>query len=485
MDAVADRSGRAAGGGVCAGRPADVAVAVDDRAGAARLGAAPARAPMERRPTEPPAWQRLPRRGGGRAADVAVAVEDRAGAARLGAGSRSSSWRARAWRGRPGRRRAGRRPGPGRRVVRRGPPSRGAAARPGRPSAAAVEPAGGGLGGVRLQAAAQLVALGQRRGVGLLGHRQRAADGVQPDQVGVHRRRLGGHGSERRDVGYGEARGRARPRRRSGRRGHAAPRRGPRARRAGRCARASSWASARRFDAPTMRSRSARRGVVLQRAEQPADVGAPLGPGQSRRRPARRACPASALGGLVRRAGSRSTRSRTRSTEARSGRRRAGGRPPTGRRPAARAASGQRVGEPAGLGQRDGQRAAGAVRQPARRPRAVGVEPAPDQRGEALQLGRPDPAGVPGGHEQVVAVGDGLPERHREQHVAGERRPGPRRRGRPRRAGRARRLRCVAPGAEGLEVAQRVRRRPAPGRAGPGAVGAVVAAGRRDHGVRP
>ena len=138
------------------------------------------------------------------------------------AGCRQSrSWLAscvgRAWRrcsralpGRPGRPRGGRGPrtrsagSPVERLA--GPPLAGRRGPP-RPAVDRREARRlGGLGGVRLQLTLQLVALGQRRGVGVLRHRHRPADGVEPDQVGVHGVRVGRHRPERRHVGHGEPR---------------------------------------------------------------------------------------------------------------------------------------------------------------------------------------------------------------------------------------------------------------------------------------
>ncbi len=145
----------------------------------------------------------MPCAAAGRPADVAVPVEDGARAAGLGAGGRAS-WLAscggacavaavpRRCRGRPGRRRRGRGPGPGRPAPGR------ATRRPRRSSSARSASACCDRGEVRWSAALaayapsvslQLVALGQRRGVGVLRHRHRPADGVEPRQVGVHGRR--------------------------------------------------------------------------------------------------------------------------------------------------------------------------------------------------------------------------------------------------------------------------------------------------------
>ena len=123
----------------------------------------------------------------------------------------------------------------------------------------------------------------------------------------------------------------------------------------------------------------------------------------------------------------------------------------------------QGVGQPAGLGQRHRERAAAAGHAVAgggtgQARVEAGVEPAPDQRGEALALGRADPAGVPRGQQQVVAVGDGLPQRHRQQDVGGERLGVGRLQGRlvqPVQLGAA----LVAPRPERLEVVQRILRR--------------------------
>ena len=82
---------------------------------------------------------------------------------------------------------------------------------------------------------------------------------------------------------------------------------------------------------------------------------------------------------------------------------------------------GHRVGEAAGLGQRQREGAGGGGRQRAGGGPRFDVEPAPDQGGDALGLPGADPAVVEGDLEQVVPVGDRLPERHRDEHVAAER----------------------------------------------------------------
>ena len=149
---------------------------------------------------------------------------------------------------------------------------------------------------------------------------------------------------------------------------------------------------------------------------------------------------------------------------------------------------GEGVGQPAGLGQRHRQgsgRHLGCVpRGPGdRRARRRRVEPPPDQGREALQLGAAHPPGVPGRHEQVVPVGHGLPQRHREQQVAGVRRTVGRTEGRLVEHVELG-LALVAPGAQGLEVAQRLlgdeglAEPPGSGRCG----GAVR---HGDHGARP
>ena len=141
---------------------------------------------------------------------------------------------------------------------------------------------------------------------------------------------------------------------------------------------------------------------------------------------------------------------------------------PAARRPARRTAGRPRAARrPAPRPARGGAATSGGCRGPRR-----GVEPSPDEGRQPGQLGGADPPGVPGGHEQVVAVGDRLPQRHREQQVAGvgvRRRPrGPPRRGRRARPC-ARRARCPAPRGSAA--------RPAGTRAWPsrpGATGAVA-----------
>ena len=86
--------------------------------------------------------------------------------------------------------------------------------------------------------------------------------------------------------------------------------------------------------------------------------------------------------------------------------------------------AGERVAEPARLGQRDRER-------PRRRPgdrRAPGedggvegrVEAAVDQRRQAFALGLQHATATPDGEQQLEPVRDGLPERHRQRHVAGQ-----------------------------------------------------------------
>ena len=266
----------------------------------------------------------------------------------------------------------------------------------------------------------------------------------------------------------------------------AAPRASSSLRRA--LARSSSWAWARRLEAPTMRSRSARATSCSS---------GPSRPPTSAPREIRASTSAVRV----------SSRSSTDDTAARS---EAGSRSVEVADPFDRGAQrthprllvglgrveaqpgpqrgGEGVGQPAGLGQRDGQgsgRHLGAVAggPGCCRPRGRRIEPPPDQGREAGQLGGADPPAVPGRHEEVVPVGHGLPQRHREQQVAGVRRAVGRTEGRlveHVELGLAR----VTPGAQGLEVVQGVLRDeglaepPGGGRCG----GAV---GRGDHGARP
>ena len=123
---------------------------------------------------------------------------------------------------------------------------------------------------------------------------------------------------------------------------------------------------------------------------------------------------------------------------------------------------GEGVGQPAGLGQRDGQgsgRHLGCVAGgPGAAARDVVASSRPQTRVERRSSSvAPDPAGVPGRHEQVVPVGHGLPQRHREQQVAGVRRAVGRTEGRLVEHVELG-LALVAPGAERLEVAQRLLR---------------------------
>jgi hypothetical protein len=48
------------------------------------------------------------------------------------------------------------------------------------------------------------------------------------------------------------------------------------------------------------------------------------------------------------------------------------------------------------------------------------IEAPPDERREPLRLDRTDPARVEGDLEQLIPVGDRLPQRHRRRHVAGQ-----------------------------------------------------------------
>ena len=109
--------------------------------------------------------------------------------------------------GRPRRRRRGRVRAPGRPVRGPAPRRRGAAAPRGRrrPAPTARGTSVGGLGRVRPQRQSQLVALGQGRRVRVLGHRHRPAHGIQPHQVGVDGGRLGGHRAEGRHVRHRQA----------------------------------------------------------------------------------------------------------------------------------------------------------------------------------------------------------------------------------------------------------------------------------------
>ena len=233
-----------------AGRAADVAVAVDHRARAARL-AAPADdrhrcrgvsvgpSPLGRRQ-----GGREPAGGPGRPADVAVAVEDAARAPGLDTGGRAHEVPPR--RDVPDRRLVA-----GTAQVGHVGGERGRGRAPGRPAhdrAASPSSLVGEVGAGPSRAcgprrsrpwrrmppgSAQLVALGQCRGVGVLGHRHRPARRHRAAPGRRRRRRVGGHRPERRHVGHRQPGSRGRPGPRSGRRGRAAPRRGPRARCAG------------------------------------------------------------------------------------------------------------------------------------------------------------------------------------------------------------------------------------------------------------
>ena len=325
-----------------------------------------------------------------------------------------------------------------------------------------------GLGGIRPEHEAQLVALGQRRGVRVLGHRHRAAHGIQAHEVGVDGGRVGGHRPERRHVGHGEARGRRHLGHAPG--GEVAQRRAARLQLGAQRPRpglvVGVGAAVRRTDDEVALGPG---GVLLQRAEQAADVGAALDPGQHVGDAVVEPVEHRGSGGVVlgrlavdevahplHRGAQRAQPRllvRLRRVEPEPGPQRGG----------------QRVGQPAGLGQRHGQRAGrhggGAVTSSGCRGARRRVEPPPDQGRQPGQLGGADPPGVPGGHQQVVAVGDGLPQRHGEQQVAGVGRTCRPRRAPPRRWRRARpcgrRARCPAPrGSAGLP------RRPAAGRAG-------------------
>ena len=138
---------------------------------------------------------------------------------------------------------------------------------------------GGRLGGIRAQPPPQLVALGQRRGVGALGHGQGPPDRVQPHQVGIHRSGVRGHGSERRDVRHRQAR--------SGSDLRHAPRRKVTKGRAPRLELGTQSLGPGRVVGVRAAVGGAddevalgAGGVMLQRAQQAADVGAPLHPGQ-------------------------------------------------------------------------------------------------------------------------------------------------------------------------------------------------------------
>ena len=80
--------------------------------------------------------------------------------------------------------------------------------------------------------------------------------------------------------------------------------------------------------------------------------------------------------------------------------------------------AGQRVEQPARLGEAHRERAAGRQRQVLGR---VGVEPPVDERREPLGLDGPDAAAVEGRLEQREPVADGLPEGQRDGEVVGDR----------------------------------------------------------------
>ena len=350
VDARLGHAGRDVGGrgpprpgdrrGTCRGRAADVAVAVDDRAGAARLRAGAGRgtdgAAGRRRP---PADAATGGRGWG-AADVAVAVHDRCRCSRAGCRRWWSSAPSR-WTGRPGT--AGRPVG----ATRRGP---------GRPAARVehlrARPVQLGQVLRRARAASRLRRPSPRtRPAGRAARHARPARRRTPScaSPSARRRRPAGpgscppppasvrHGPERSDIGYGEPRGRGDLWRRTARPGRAARRRGLQlgAQRAG--PRHVVGVGAR-VAAPTIRSRSARAASIssgpsspptsaprLARAVEVGDPGVELGRAARARR-------------VVRRAGSRSTRSLIRSTCARSCRSRAAGSASAGSTPAGPAA---------------------------------------------------------------------------------------------------------------------------------------------------
>ncbi len=222
--------------------------------------------------------------------------------------------------------------------------------------------------------------------------------------------------------------------------------------------------------------------VVLEGAEQAADVAAALGarrdvvgagdePVRVRSAPAR-----------VSR-GSRPTWSRSRSSWARR----------SSTRRAYSSAAGSRLRGGSAAGRRGRRRAGrpraarGRVRSPApgawpgreRGPVERGVEPPPDQGREPLALGAAHPPAVPGGEQELVPVGGGLPQGHRQGEVGGELvgAGGPlRRRVEVVELGPA----SAQPGLEGGEVGlhgRRVERLTEPARA--------VGGGQGGHGVRP
>ena len=226
----------------------------------------------------------------------------------------------------------------------------------------------------------------------------------QPAQVGVQRGRGVGHRPERVDVGHGVARRRVDGRGRSV---------DQVCRAASRASRSARWARARRTSAAGVPAPGAADDQValeggrldLQRPEQAADVAA------AARLVGRILEPAGEVG-LLRAAsccagpaGSRSTWSRIRSIWARRSRIRSvdlgAGRVEPEPYPQLR---GQRVGQPAGLGQRD--RAA--------RTRSPASEPAPDQCSASCEpFGRPGPTRTAQvADQQLVAVRHRLPQGH-------------------------------------------------------------------------
>ena len=258
-----------------------------------------------------------------------------------------------------------------------------------------ARPPGRGLGGIRPQPPAQLVALGQRRGVGVLGHRHRPPDGVQPHQVGVDGRRVGRHRPEGRHVGHGEPRGR-------GDLGHA-PCREVTQRRAARLQLGAQGPGPGLVVGvgPAVRGADdevalGAGGVLLQGPEEAADVGAALDPGAARRptRVSSRASIDEAAAWARRRLavdevphpldrGAQRAQPR-----AGVGLRRVDAQPGPQR-------GGQRVGQPAGLGSETARHRRRCGRRPTRGARRGRVEPPPDEGGQALQLGRARPGPSP------------------------------------------------------------------------------------------
>ncbi len=350
-------------------------------------------------PSQPSTWS-CGATGGRGAADVAVPVQDRAGAARLCAGDWSSLSSLPDTSGTP---RPARRAGPGPLVSRRAPHGHVDRALPGLRwfhCSGATLPAFTWYASSRPASSSRRSNAAPYAVCACPSARRTASSRVRyfSSSAGVF-----GTGPKRSDIRYGE------PRRRRDRgdapgrpvRGQpvpALPARSARAR-----ARATSAARSRRVAAPTIRSRSLCAASISSGPISPPTSAPRLARSvRSVTRRSRSWC--SAIAAFRVAAGSLATRSLIRSTCARScrsSRRQVG---VTGfERELGPQRRGQRVRQSACLRQRNGQRAG----------RAAGVQATPDQGRDPLGLGRPDPAGVPGHQDQLVPVRDRLPHRHR------------------------------------------------------------------------